>query len=106
MTVWSLTLMGNLWTLRLAKLEAVILLSGGRDLTQRHAQRANPYAKVSKHQLFRSGQNGGFQKKTHIAMTQLLCLRMGHSDRMWALIRRRKKQTACRQTKGPPQQPA
>lgn len=43
----------------------------------------------------------GFRRKHNIAMTQLLCLRMGHSARTWALIRRRKEQTDCRQTKGP-----
>lgn len=42
----------------------------------------------------------GFRRKHNTPMTQLLCLRMGHSDMMWAFIRRGKEQTARRQTKG------
>lgn len=34
-------------------------------------------------------------------MTQLLCLRMGYSNTVWALIRVGKEQTARRETKGP-----
>lgn len=47
------------------------------------------------------GRMVGFRRKHNTPMTQLLCLRMGHSDTMWALIRRRKEQTTPRQTKGP-----